>query len=81
VTRTLYDSAWDPQFRDHFPLVNFDPPLELTPADRLVTTCTWNNTETDTIIFPREMCATFMPYWPSDGSFWVCDETGTNSQL
>ncbi len=81
TTTTLYDGAWDPTFRDHFPIVNFDPPLALTPEDRLTTTCTWNNTESDNLIFPREMCASFMPYYPSNGAFWVCDESGANSTL
>lgn len=81
VTTTVYDAAWDSRFRDDFPVVVFPAPMELTPADRIITRCTWENTEDHAILFPTEMCATFMPYYPSDGTLWVCDETGENYTL
>lgn len=80
-TTTIYDADWDPALRDSFPVVHFDPPLVLTPSDRLITRCTWRNDEEGSIAFPTEMCATFMPFYPSDGALWVCDETGTNYTL
>jgi len=80
-TLPVYDSDWDVSFRDHFPLVNFATPLSLTPTDRVVTTCTWDNTTDAPIIFPKEMCATFMPIYPSDGTFWVCGDDGSNYTL
>src|SRR5688572_8279052 len=80
-TQVLYDEPWDPAFRDHFPFVTFDPPLQLRATDRLRTTCTWENPEAETVLFPKEMCATFMPYYPADGEFWICSERGMNVQL
>src|SRR5213078_2232586 len=73
----LYQSLWSTTLRDHFPLVNFDPALQISPTDRLRTTCTWHN-NTDTMrLFPNEMCATFMPFWNSpDGALLACDENG-----
>lgn len=77
VPQTVYESEWNETLRDHFPLVHFDPPLHLTPADRIRTTCTWRNIESHDILFPSEMCATFMPFYPSpDGALLACDETG-----
>ena len=76
-THTLYESAWTTTLRDHFPLVEFDPFLNLTSADRIRTTCTWHNTDPEPRLFPHEMCATFMPFFPSpDGKLLACDEHG-----
>jgi len=77
-TTTLYDEAWDPSFRDHFPLVQYDQAIHLTPTDHLRTTCTWNNNTLEKRLFPNEMCATFMPFYPSpDGALLACDEFGS----
>jgi hypothetical protein len=78
-TRTLYDSDWMETLRDHFPFVDFDPHLALGSKDVIKTTCTWNNTSNQTLLWPREMCATFMVYYPSpDGALWACDHGGSN---
>ncbi len=78
---TLYDETWDPSFRDHFPIVDFDPHLQLSTSDRLRTTCTWQNDGLERRLFPSEMCATFMLFYPSpDGTMWACDETGDHFQ-
>jgi hypothetical protein len=75
--QTLYESTWDETLRDHFPLINFDPFLQMTSTDRLRTTCTWHNTDATPRLFPHEMCATFMPFFPSsDGALLACDEHG-----
>lgn len=75
--KTVYESAWEETMRDHFPLVHFDPHIEISPSDRIITTCTWRNTKPEPLLFPAEMCATFMPFYPSpDGALLVCDETG-----
>lgn len=78
--RWMNEGAWDASLRDDFPLQVFEPPLELTPEDLIRTTCTWNNDTNEVIRFPSEMCATFMPYYPSpdDGALWACDEFGNN---
>ena len=73
----IYDSDWSKALRDDFPLANLDPFMHLTTADRIVTTCTWRNDGDEDLRFPREMCATFMPYYPSaDGLMVACDENG-----
>jgi hypothetical protein len=74
---TAWESTWSAALRDDFPFVNFDPYLELTAVDKVRTTCTWQNTESFDMLFPREMCATFMTFYPSpDGALLACDETG-----
>ena len=68
--------------RDDFPIVQMEPGFELGPEDRIRTTCEWNNTTPDSLGFPEEMCASFMPQYPStDGGMWVCDHTGSAFQL
>ena len=82
VWTTIYESTWREALRDDFPIVQMDPGFTLYPEDRIRTTCEWKNTSNDTITFPSEMCATFMPQYPSsDGSMWVCDESGFTFQL
>lgn len=75
--KTIFESTWEQALRDHFPLINFEPHLKLTPNDRIITTCTWRNTKSAPILFPAEMCASFMPFYPSPGGqLLACDETG-----
>ena len=77
ATDMVYDGDWSKALRDDFPLANLDPFMHLTTADRIVTTCTWRNDSDKDLIFPREMCATFMPYYPlTDGLMIACDENG-----
>lgn len=78
---TVYDSDWDETLRDDFPLSHFTPHLSLTPQDQIITTCTWRNTSGRRLLFPAEMCATFMAFYPSpDGALLACDETGEHFQ-
>ena len=80
-TTVLYDQDWQESLRDDFPILGMEPALELTPNDLLRTTCTWHNDTPDPILFPKEMCATFMPFYPSsDGALLACDETGEHFQ-
>lgn len=73
----VYDDSWTEALRDDFPVIDFAEHLHLTPDDRVRTTCTWNNTTADPILFPAEMCATFLTFYPSeDGALLACDETG-----
>lgn len=79
VSTTVYDTTWSETLRDHFPLVQFDPHLQLTPEDHVRTTCVWHNDTDTTRLFPNEMCATFMPFYPSpNGALLACDENGNH---
>jgi hypothetical protein len=76
---TVYESDWNEALRDHFPILEFEPHLTLTTADRIRTTCTWRNTSGRRLLFPAEMCATFMPFYPSpNGALLACDENGSH---
>jgi hypothetical protein len=78
----LYDSGdWRPEFEFDPPRQNFtaDAPLILMPGDRLVTTCTWNNTTAETLTFPKEMCFAVSHYYPSTGSIMCMDGTWSHS--
>jgi hypothetical protein len=78
-TIPVYDEDWDPSFRDHFPVVEFEPHLQLTANDRIRTTCSWFNDTGETMYWPKEMCATFMSFYPSpDGALLACDEFGNH---
>jgi hypothetical protein len=80
-TVAVYDEDWDPSFRDHFPVVEFEPHLQLTTADRIRTTCSWFNDTGETMYWPAEMCATFMSFYPSpDGALLACDSQGNHFQ-
>lgn len=75
----IYDNDWRESLRDDFPVIGFDEHVHLTTDDTIRTTCTWNNNTADPILFPEEMCATFVPFYPSeDGAMLACDETGRN---
>jgi hypothetical protein len=79
---TIWDGGWDEALRDDFPILDYDPHVTVGPNDTIRTTCTWQNTEAEAMLFPKEMCATFMLYYPSeDGAMVVCDETGANFEL
>lgn len=79
VPQTVYETDWSEALRDHFPIVKLDPPVHLRPQDRIRTTCVWHNTEANSLLFPAEMCATFMPFYPSpDGALLACDENGNH---
>jgi hypothetical protein len=73
-TRVLYDSDWTAALRDHFPVVNFPQELHVTPQDHLRTICDFNNTTTHRMLWPEEMCATFLVFHPSNnGALLACD--------
>lgn len=67
---------WFEADRDDFPITELDEYLELGPQHTIRTTCNWFNSEPETLLFPQEMCATFFPFFPGDGSLLACDETG-----
>jgi hypothetical protein len=71
---TLVEHKWQASYTSHPPTKNFTPeaPLVLKKGTRLRQTCKWNNTTTEQLRFPREMCVTFGYYFPDDG-FTLCE--------
>ncbi len=66
---TPLDNQWVPYFTSHPPLNRYemDAPYMLRAGQILRQTCSWNNTTSDPLLFPREMCLAFMYYWPGEG--------------
>jgi hypothetical protein len=75
---TVYELSgdWFESARDDFPIEQLDEYLELGPQHTVRTTCHWFNDGAEPLLFPQEMCVTFFPYFPGDGSLLACDETG-----
>ncbi|MCS6800111.1 MAG: hypothetical protein NZ898_16595 [Myxococcota bacterium] len=75
-TLVLWEGEWEAAFRDHFPIVDLGDML-VGRDDVLRTRCTWHNTLDEPLLFPTEMCATFLVFHPSEtGALHVCDDTG-----
>jgi hypothetical protein len=74
--QVLRSDAWEPLFTSHPPMTRYPvtAPLHLAAGTRLKQTCDWSNTGDHTVLFPREMCLSFMYYFPGDGDL-VCDMT------
>ncbi len=72
---TLRDDTWQPSFTSHPPTTYYpaDQPLHIPAGTRLRQTCEWDNTTDRMMIFPREMCLSFMYYFPGEGDDIVCD--------
>ncbi|MSP24454.1 MAG: hypothetical protein EXR75_04685 [Myxococcales bacterium] len=69
VAKTVRDDAWAPLMTSH-PNTDYYPrsaPLALTKGMKVRQTCTWENTTTDALLFPREMCIGFFYYAPGQG--------------
>lgn len=77
VTQSLRNDTWAPSFTSHPPITYYSvsQPLHITAGTRLRQSCDWDNTTTHTLIFPREMCLSFMYYFPGEGDDIVCDMT------
>lgn len=75
VMQPLRSDTWQPSFTSHPPITHYpaDAPLRLPAGTRLRQTCEWDNTTANPVIFPREMCLSFMYYFPGDGQDIVCD--------
>ena len=69
VLETLVDHPWQPVYTSHPPTKNFtvDKPYLLSKGTRLRQSCRWDNTSNEDVRFPREMCVSFMYYFPDDG--------------
>jgi hypothetical protein len=75
VAETLYEEDWLPLYSSHPPAFRYpiDEPLVLPAGTLLRQRCEWNNTEEEPLTFPREMCLSFMYYYPDDGErFALC---------
>ncbi len=73
-----WDGDWYAGARNDFPIQKFDDYITLQPGDHVKTTCTWFNTKDTAMLFPQEMCVTFFPFFPGDGSLIACDESGNS---
>lgn len=75
-TSRVYEVAdWQPEYRDT-PLYDEYAPGEfpVKTGDSFKTTCSWDNTTSEDLAFPSEMCVTFGMYYPGK-SPWICDAT------
>jgi hypothetical protein len=57
----------------------FNPLLSLGTSDELHVTCNWDNTGTDQLSYPQEMCYAVGIYWPGSGALF-CALGGNNNQ-
>jgi hypothetical protein len=75
VMDTLIDNVWQPSYTSHPPVTYYtaDEPMHLPAGTRLRQTCEWDNSTANPVIFPREMCLSFMYYFPGDGDDIVCN--------
>jgi hypothetical protein len=77
----LWEGDWEESLRDHFPVVDLDD-MEMDRSDVLRTECTWNNATDDFVLFPTEMCVSFLVFHPSpEGALHVCDDAGNEFVL
>lgn len=75
--QVLRSDDWEPSFTSHPPVTYYPvtAPLHLARGTLLKQTCDWSNTTSLTELFPREMCLSFMYYFPGEGDDIVCDMT------
>jgi hypothetical protein len=66
---TPYDTAWQPQYMTHPPLITstLDTPTIYKAGTIFRQTCEWNNTTAQTMSFPTEMCVAYAVYFPDQG--------------
>jgi hypothetical protein len=60
------------------PIQSFDGGLNLTDTDSIEVKCQWDNTGTDVLRYPHEMCFAIGYYWPADDSLF-CTSGGQKS--
>ena len=78
---SLYDiPQWEPVFRDSPPTIDygFDAPLHLAVGDIVRTSCTWQNTESAALGFPKEMCVSLFWFYPAEHSLTCTRSTASN---
>lgn len=71
-----WSNEWMPAHRDTFAALQFSEPIAVQPGDVIRTTCTWRNEGDETLRWPAEMCVSFFPFYPGDGSLVTCDQDG-----
>jgi hypothetical protein len=82
MTRVLLDEQkWSPEYASHPNAIKYtkEEPLFLPKGTRLRQSCTWINTTTDPLLFPREMCLSFSYYYPDEGEL-ICDTIPEGAQ-
>lgn len=74
VIDTPIDTDWQPLYTSHPPINAYTvgEPYMLKKGQKLRQTCEWQNSTSDPMVFPREMCVGFFYYWPGDGDL-DCD--------
>lgn len=77
---TVIDTDWQPSYTSHPPVTNYtmEAPYLLKKGQTLRQTCEWDNSTTDPVIFPREMCLAFFYYWPGNGDI-ACNMTAVTT--
>ncbi|HVV86814.1 MAG TPA: hypothetical protein VHE35_27440 [Kofleriaceae bacterium] len=77
AAQPLISNDWQPVYASHPPVTYYTvaQPLHVAAGSVLRQTCDWSNTTAHEEIFPREMCLSFMYYFPGDGDDIVCDMT------
>ena len=65
----VYDHEWKVEYASHPPALNYtmEKPLHFAKGTKLRQTCSWDNSGTDPLLFPNEMCVSFMYYVPDIG--------------
>jgi hypothetical protein len=73
--QAIYEYAeWDgPGWRDTPPVKTWpmDAPLVVKQGDLVDVSCTWSNPSSETLPFPKEMCASLLWFFPADNTL-VC---------
>lgn len=65
VAKPIYSSTtWA-----NAPIGTFDPPLVVGTSDKLDVKCSWDNTSTNALRYPTEMCFVLGYYWPAPAGF------------
>jgi hypothetical protein len=74
--RLLYQEDDGALLRTNAEVALYDPPLVLSPGDRVELTCAWTNTSDHLVEFPEEMCAAVSYYTPARGFLGCVGENG-----
>jgi hypothetical protein len=77
ATMNLRNDEWALSYVSHPPITHYPvaAPLHIAAGTRVRQSCDWDNTTDRTVLFPREMCLSFMYYFPGNGDDIVCDMT------